>query len=383
MLKILILVSSINTGDFAQSEAISKAFISTHKAEYCHKIEASNNYDEAKNRFIEELGLIPSQEKYIILAIGEEGMKLLSTLEKERLIDYQRSYVILSIHQFFKEIKNLKLNQIVIPESTINNTFEQEVIKKIPEVTYVFAPVNTNPSEEDLEKSYEAMINKPDLNKNYIVVMLPGDAPDGNNQIKFFTKNSAKSLFQCVRNLWLNLDKKYKILLENGPRTGKYDPETGSIASLHEYKTGENPAKAIDNISKYFMSLLDENKIEYDFFNFAVEIREDKRETISYFKPLLYVARQQNNIFVIPGASTSIIGQVPLYLYSDRIILFRPSSMNEDHENVVKTAFQKNYISYFDNNCEVVHPKEITKRDQDDLEIVIKNIYQGFLEYTE
>lgn len=378
MLKILFLVSSLNTGDVSQVEAITKAFANQNLKIEKSIIDAKQDFISAKNQYLTEIKNIPDSEKYITLAVGEEGMKLLNYISDNNFIDYKRSYTCLSIHQYFSNIKDLKLDHIIIPESTIDTAEEKEAINEIPKITYIFAPIGDNPSKDELKDSYLNWLNRPEIEKKYIIVMLPGDAPDGLNNIKYFTKDSAFKLFQCIHNLWQEKGKQHKIIVENGPRTGKYDPETGKVISTHEYKINENPQNAVDYISKYFIELLEKNNLSYSFYNFVIEVDGSKRKTISYFKPLLYLAEQNDNLFILPGASVSLMGQIPLYLTSDKTILFKPSSMNEDHENVANLAFARNYFAYFNENCEVIEPKEVTKKFDDDSSLMVKEIYQGF-----
>jgi hypothetical protein len=60
------------------------------------------------------------------------------------------------------------------------------------------------------------------------------------------------------------------------------------------------------------------------------------------------------------------MAQIPLYLPADKIILFKTSSMNEDHENIFNAAFKRNYLSYFNANGEVITPNIIEQRKEND-----------------
>lgn len=221
-------------------------------------------------------------------------------------------------------------------------------------------------------------MNKPLLANKYIIVMMPGDAPDSNEKIRYFTKDSATKLFQDVYKLWEDKGKEHKIIIENSPRTGKFDPNTGALVGKHEYIKGQNPEVAVDKISKYFVSLFKD--IDHQFFNFAFEIDGEQKRTISVFNPLLYLANQgEDNIFILPGSSVSLMAQIPLYLPTDRIILFKTSSMNEDHENIFNAAFNRNYLSYFNTNGEVVMPGVIEQRMEDDSLQIARDISNALL----
>lgn len=308
-------------------------------------------------------------------------MEFFKYLSDTNSINNKRSYNCLVIHQYFNMIPELKLNHIIIPEATIDDSRKKKVIYSFPKQTLTFASLSNNLSREELKLTYDNWKDphKPLLDKDYIIIMMPGDAPDTSNKMHYFTKESAKELFNNVYKLWINQGKKHKIIIQNGPRTGKYSPDTGYIRGKHEYHFGQDPSTAIDDVSKYFIQLFQE--MDYLFLNFAIEINENNRKIISYYNPLLYLATQNNNIFIISGASISLIGEIPLYLPANRIILFKPSSMNESHNSIFNLAFKQHYLSYFSSNGEVVTPKIIRKRNNNDVSLVAKDILTGFSNY--
>lgn len=377
MIKILLLVSSIHVGDLSQADAIIKALSSKYTIERLN-IDANQSLEAAREEYLSKLEIIPENEKYITIAVGEKGMELLKYLSDADSINNKKSYNCLVIHQYFNQLSELSLDHIIIPEAVINNDAKKKVIDKLSKHTLVFAPLGNNLSREELKLTYDHWKdpNKPSLDKDYIIIMMPGDAPDPSNKMHYFTKQSAKKLFNNIYKLWVENGRKHKIIIQNGPRTGKYSPKTTEIIANHEYKLGEDPSTAIDDVSKYFVQLFQE--MDYSFFNFAIEIDGKNRRTISFYNPLLYLATQRNNIFIISGASISSVGQVPLYLPSNRVILFKPSSMNDSHNTIFNLAFKRNYLSYFSSTGEVILPKVIGKRSDDDASLVAKDILGGF-----
>lgn len=380
MIKILLLVSSIHTGDINQADTIIKALSAESKIERLN-IDANQTLENAKVEYLSKLKTIPENETYITLAIGEKAMNLFKYLSDSHSINNKRSYNCLIIHQYFNIFPELKLDHIIIPKATIDNPSKKKVIYTFPKYTLTFASLAKKLSKEELELTYNNWndSNKPSLNEQYIIIMMPGDAPDSSNKMHYFTKESAKELFNNVYKLWVDQGKKHKIIIQNGPRTGKHSPETGEIVGSHEYNLGQDPSIAIDDVSKYFTQLFQE--MDYAFFNFAIEIDGNNRKVISYYNPLLYLATQNDSIFIIPGASISSIGQMPLYLPSNRIILFKPSSMNKSHEEIFKMAFKYNYLSYFSSNGEVITPKIISKHSNDDASLAAKDILTEFSIY--
>ena len=378
IIKILLLVSSVHLGDVGQATATIKA-LSADIAIEVFDIDASKHPEEARLEYLDKVKTIPKDQNYITLAIGESGMELLEYLSDNRAIDNSRSYTCLSIHQYFYEFEKLKLDHIILPESTINTIEKDKLLENISNINLILTPLTNNPSVEELKTSYNNWLSpeKPSLNDKYIIIMLPGDAPDSSNKMHYFTKDSAKELFQYVYKLWEEKGKKYKILIQNGPRTGKFDPETGKIVNKHEYSSNQDPSIAIDDISAYFVKLF--SKMDHSFFNFAFEIKENRKEAISSFNPLLYLARQNDNIFILPGASVSLIGQIPQYLPPDRIILFEASSMNKNHQSVFQLAFERNYLSYFSSTGEVIMPAKLDHGTENDSKKIAKDIITGYM----
>ncbi|MCT4634710.1 MAG: hypothetical protein N4A31_00480 [Rickettsiales bacterium] len=376
MIKILLLVSSIHVGDLNQGDAIVKALSNKSKIETL-SIDANQSQEDAREEYLAKLKTIPENDKYITIAVGEKGMELFKYLSDTNSINNKKSYNCLVIHQYFNIFPKLKLNHLIIPEAVVDTPDKKRVINSFPKHTLVFASLGNNLSKKELKLAYDNWKdpNKPSLDKDYIIIMMPGDAPDSSNKMHYFTKESAKELFNNIYKLWVDQGKKHKIIIQNGPRTGKYSPETAKIIANHEYKLGDDPSTAIDDVSRYFVQLFQE--MDYSFFNFAIEINGKNRRAISFYNPLLYLAMQNNNIFIIPGASVSSIGQVPLYLPSNRVILFKPSSMNDSHNAIFNLAFKHNYLSYFSSNGEIITPKVITKRSDDDVSLVAKEILIG------
>ncbi len=378
IIKILLLISSIQPGDMNQGNSTLEA-LSANASIEIFDIDANKPPEAARLEYLDKIKNIPQKTKYITLAMGEKGMILFKYLSEAGAIDNSRSYNCLSVHQYFDVFAELKLDHIIVPEATIDKIEKQKVIDDFPNKTFTFASLGSHPSLKELKKSYNNWSNpdKPDLNGSYIIIMMPGDAPDASNKIHYFTKTSAKELFHYIHKLWEDRGRQDKIIIQNGPRTGKYDPQTEKVIGTHEYLKDQDPSRAIDYISTYFTELF--SGMDYSFFNFAFEIDGDKKKVISFFDSLLYLAQLNDNIFILPGDSVSLIGQIPLYLPSNRIILFKTSSMNENHEKIFNLAFKRNYISYFSSNGKIVMPAKIGYRTEDDSTKVAKDIMIGYI----
>lgn len=362
--EILILTSSLNLGDVGHATAIVKALETEQHAPIVQvKLDTNKPLEDVKKEY-DALPLKPNHT----LVVGEKGLVALKTLK----IDPD-NYVIFSSHQYTTELKDTgkKVKHVILPETA---TIPEGALQHFTKHSFTFAVPTNNPSVEELKAAYEGWQHplKPALNEDYIVVMLPGDAPDSSNVMKRFSKESSDLLFNNVKKLWEQQGKKHKILLQNGPRTGKY-------MCSHEYIKGGDQSVSVDEVSSHFVQLLSENGIPHTFFNFAFEMDGAQKKAISVFNQLLYIAQTvgQDNYFIVPGESVSQVGQIPLYLSSEKVIVFKPDSMNADHEKVFQSAVAKNYVSYFDETGNIVTTPVKQKRQSDDAVFVAKEILAG------
>lgn len=379
LIKILVLCSALNIGDVSHSKSVLSVISDNHVKVEKYEIDASKPADVMENQYKKAVAKI-GEGKYITFAVGEKGMEALSRLNSSKELDTKHSYTALGIHQYFDVISSLPLNYIAIPEVTLDNKEKKDVVAKIPTKTLMSAVPTNNPTPEALKESYNNWTapDKPILGGKYIIVMLPGDAPDQNNKMQYYTSASNQDLFNDVHKLWKKLGSDYKVIVQNGPRTGKYDPSTAQVACAHEYKKGGDPKVAVDTISKQFVEALSEAGVPHAFYNFAFEVNGGKKKAISVANPLLYLAQNSDSYFVPPGESVSMIGQIPLYIDSDRIIAFKPDSMNSAHEAIFDFAVKRSYMSYFKEDGSVIFAKKLIKRPRNDAAEVAKDLISGY-----
>lgn len=351
MIKILFLVSSLNTGDLNQKDAILSALSSIEPIAI--NIDASNT--DAKNIFLTQT---PKNEKYITVAVGDHGQNLLIKLKNN--IDKENNYIVLSTHQYTDKIGELSqdktINHIALPEATLN-AISKHSIEGINQ-SLLFAVPTKNSTLMELERSYNSWNdeNKPKLDNDYIIVMLPGDIIAPNGSVSLFSEASANKLFNNIQKLWLDNGKKHKIIVQNSPRTGKYDI-AGNIIGAHKYEN-----KKIDHISNAFIEWLNQAKIPYSFFNFT--FKDGKPNSV--YDQLLYLATQNGNYFITPAGSISMMSQIPFYIPGNRNIIFKPDSMNQAHVDIFNLGVNRNYFSYFLENGDIVSPSSSNLRTDDD-----------------
>lgn len=362
MIKLVLLCSSKNLGDISNANAILDNLSNRFKIDERINIDISNI--KALNQFH------AIDHKDLVLAVGERGINFLSILDENGLINHLQTKILASLHQYDKNIEKVHLNYLSIPEAVLDSEEKKRVIGKIPGVTLTSAVPTKNPSINEIKSAYEdwQVRNKPSLDKDYILLILPGDAQDGQGTKKIFNKDSCKLLFNDVKALWQRNGARHTIILQNSPRTGKYKEDGDEEFS---------PNKSIDRIdpiSKYFISLLESEGIKYNFYNFY----DEPIENSSIFKQMLYIAIQpeRDNYFILPGESVSMLGQIPLYLSGDKIIVFKPSSMNEQHEKIFEYNFNHNYLSYFNEDAEIIIPEHPVQKKEDDVKIIVNDMIQ-------
>lgn len=379
LIKILVLCSALNMGDVGNFESILTAMANNHLKVEKYVIDVSKSPEDIAKNY-KEITTKMEGNKFITLGVGERGMEALAHLNNSKMLDPNNSYIALGIHQYFDTISSLPLNYVAIPEATLDNSQKKATVDRIPFKTLTFAVPTNNPTPEMLKKSYDSweVDDKPALGGKYIIVMLPGDAPDQSNKMHYYSTDSNKILFNNLYKLWKKVGQDYKIIVQNGPRTGKHDPVTGKVACAHEYKKGDDPKAAIDKISQQFVENLHKAGMNYTLYNFAFELDGDAKKSLSVFNPLLYVAQNSDSYFILPGESVSMIGQVSLYINSDRIVAFEPDSMNPTHKAILNLAEKRSYLSSFKKDGSVVFAEKSIKKESDDAVDVAKDLISGY-----
>lgn len=316
----------------------------------------------------------PKENKFIMYAVGEKGLQAASTLNLNR----KRTFVAVSIHQYMKEVAALKPHYLALPLGTAPPNAD-EVLTSIPHVVRTFSVPTHNPSMQEIDKAYSEWNSKPNVPEPYIIVLLPGDAPDSDETMQCFTRASADDLAQNIIKLWRDLGQKHSILIHNGPRTGKHDPQTKRVVCTHTYREGENPGSAEDAISQHFVGMLRDQSIPCHFYNFSfIEKKDGTKQAQSVLSPLLYLTYQENCFFVLPGESVSMLGQMPLYVPGKRLIVFKPSSMNACHQAVCDAAYKQGYVSLFLTNGERSMSERRDLRIGDDAADVASKLLEAF-----
>lgn len=380
---LVVACSTRNVGDVAHAQQLMKYLPQELSLIRQFDIDASEEPASLSEKYVKVLKEI-GEGRQILLSIGELGLRFLVHLNTTKAIPLRTTFIAVGIHQYMPELSSLPLQYVAVPKATVDTPEKRAVIAAIPASTLTFAVPTSTPSQESLKEAYESWKTekKPALDQPSIIVMLPGDAPDSTGTIRHFTEQSAKELFNRVYDLWKEQGMKHAIIVQNGPRTGKYKANSLQIACSHEYPAGGDPSVAEDEISRLFINLLKEKGVPHLFFNFAFEVDGKNKKVRSFFNPLLHVALScPTNYFILPGESVSMLGQIPLYLPANRTVVFKPDSMNEAHMAIFKSAVERKYLSFFSEDGTIVSPENPEKRKEDDGALVAKELARAFQAY--
>ena len=391
ILTIIFLFSFSNTGDSAHKDALKNTFQAScntaHNSIKFYEIDANAQTDDLKKMYVIAETESPTKKgnHTFVFAIGEQALTVLRLLQKENI---GLCSFVASVHQWFDSINDLNLDWLAIPKGAVahNASFNAYTQTHATKVIPMFAVPCLNPTPLELQQRYEQWncTNKPNIDGKYIIVTLPGDAPDEQNKMKLFSKASAEKLVTAVVKLWKDLGSTHTILVQNSPRTGKYN-EQGKVICDHKKPKDAIDDPVVDEISSYVKSRFSEERVPFKFYNFLFETEGEKIiGNNSVFFPLFYLAsRNCENRCIVPAESVSMIGQIPCYVFAKNCIYFRPDSMNDSHEALLQVALQQPYGGYFTSDGTLVPAtgeNVESCRSLTDADLLIKTITQDLFQ---
>lgn len=362
-MKVIAIVNSQNVGDFNTA----KALVEGIKFDTQYYIDYKQGHEQA---FWEYQGKIKEfgQENTITLVVGFDRTDFLDKLKNEK----NKSYTVFITHQGVEGISNLPIDHLVMPESGVGLNV-QKILKDKFNCTFPFAMPSKVFTSEELKNLYDNFNwlgkTSPNLSNKYTFIILGGDAPDSSKTIQCFTKESVGSLFNYIKTTNIPLP----IILQNGPRTGKHNPEnTNEIICDHTW--GKD-----DYITKYFMSLCEKNNIDCSLYPFYFK---ENKEVVSYYKPLLHCIISSKGIVFVPGDSVSILAELTALLPAKQIIVYKTSSTNESHEKIIEAALEKGYVLGYlvDGQMRYTAKEKLreTPRGNEDVSLVAEDIIKGY-----
>ncbi len=187
----------------------------------------------------------------------------------------------------------------------------------------------------------------------YIMAVMGGDATNPAGNVKHYTSEEAVKLADHLIEMFNKADGKKKLLITNGPRTGKHIPETNEVTQNHE---GDTP---LDPCSQALVDRLEKNGlrsgIDFQFSDF-------RKGVDSAYKSFLGAAvTSPESEVLIAGESTSMLSecnQVGTLLTS-----FNNAAMNPNHTKL-NVIFNNNSMStYLDADFKPVTPTDKFKTE--------------------
>jgi hypothetical protein len=280
--------------------------------------------------------------QHVVLGVGISGLKYLNTILVDGSILKHKPYTIWSGHQKFEELQKLigKVNAIALPTHVINQAVRQQFrFSNTKIISMVGVPHNV--TLEDLSKELlrwqrDKTLQPIPNGKEYIGVILGGDAPDLDGKQRFFTPKEATILAKFVS----DLAKKNQavILVTNGPRTGKFEPETAEECKVHTENAELDKTTAAFE-ARLFETILKEEGVTYALFNFVFG-------QPSAYKPILAKLGNTGLAFVT-GDSISFVTEMYDVLPKNNIRLIKIGSMNDTHIAYMHSVLERtNSLGY-------------------------------------
>ncbi len=311
-----------------------------------------------------------SKNKSIILSCAYYGIDAIAYLKADQKVAHNAIAVHLS-HQILNS-PNAKHEQmvqkngysgadlIVLPSHVLDEVSIKNLTSEYTKLLQTIG-VAHNTYLSDLEIAYnrdKAMLPKA---KKYLGVILAGDAPDSNGEMHYYTTEDAYKLAEHVSKLAIK--EKYTVLVGNGPRTGKFDPNTGREANVH--KDG-----IVDPVTQRFVEILRDKQVDFKLFDF--QKGQPSRKELMFGA----ILKNPGSKILVPGESTSMISESIDLLPKGSIIIYQNSAMNESHNKHTKAEFDNGRASCMDLNMNVAHPIVTASVTRSAAELSAEAIYQ-------
>lgn len=302
--------------------------------------------------------ILKNKDLAILISSGSYGVKAITSLKS----DLRVAKKILAVHLSHQILNSNNLGHRQLVQTKDNNSsgadiivlpvhvLDQDTSKQFTSdytmlVQTIGVAHNLQPSK--IEKEYNKYkVLFPTADK-YLAVILAGDAPNSNGKMHYYVSSEAEKLAQYVSNMVKS--EKYAVLVTNGPRTGKYNSETGEERDVHNNGI-------VDPVTLKFIEILDKNKVIYKLFNFQKGQPNSYKEAI--FGAILY---NPGSKILIPGESTSMVSECLDTLPEGSAIVYYNSAMNINHDKHIKSEFNNGRTAILDKNMHLKKHKLVTK----------------------
>jgi hypothetical protein len=264
-----------------------------------------------------------------VFVSGSHGL-LLAEAIKQHNPSHQ---VLWSGHQYFSELSSMQhLPDIVaLPETALSESQKTELMEKTKLIITagVAHCVNDKTVEKDHAIFKEQLPPHSQFHKQ-VGIVLAGDAPEPDGQMKYFTENDARKQASHIATYLITHGYNQAdtaIMITNGPRTGKYVPDTGIVRSPDPHRSGQ-----IDPVSRAFIETLRELTTHSQIFFYDFQFDELKKGPSAYKPMIKQVADSQSGLWFVPSESTSMVTESSFLLEKRKcVVLYHPSSENSAH----------------------------------------------------
>jgi hypothetical protein len=280
-----------------------------------------------------------TENKIIFITAGVDGAKAVHRLAAQNYpqVTYiHTSHMILPEHAaLLTEVQFLALPKHATSEEFLKKARTQTV-KLIQTVG-----VPHNVTKEIMKKAYEKntdafswVSSRPKV----AMLILGGDAPTPNGEMRFYTAEDARKTAQYVGNLCKTEGR--SLMVFNGPRTGQHDQSDPAHKKLDWGHTDER----FDPITQIFA-----DEITKILPPTQVRIYHFVPGSASYKGALWVLKNAQDAVCFLPGESTSMISEINDALPGKTKII-ENSAMNEVHAAHVKSEIEAGRSQGLDKN---------------------------------
>jgi hypothetical protein len=291
-------------------------------------------------------------QKHIFILSGSHGFEFIQKNPNvQAIIKEKKPIVIWFGHQNpgagVQSIKEY-LNIVALPQYMIDAQPDLQsslssfaTLIGMQSVPNTLTPQALSTAKEDWNLAYPAEMIKPD--QNYIGIFLGGDAPMPDGTHLYWDEKEAH---EQGRTFGLIAQTQFKhLLITNGPRTGKFDPQSPD-PKKPDVRAQHTQSSPLDSVSTAFLAGLKASNIpatQYQFFDFKFDPKPGQPPKSAYKAIIATLQSAPHSIAIYSGESISYaeIAHFIPFTYA-----FETSSMNDGHRaalnhfkhlNVVRT----------------------------------------------
>ena len=293
-----------------------------------------------------------SKTRFILLSSGNYGVTLIKYL-KTKKTNLKQIVTCYTTHQITSRSAELVgfADLMAIPNHAIEPQFEEKIKNSTTNLVATIG-VTHNTSEEMILSAYEKAKDQIKVNPPYLVVVLGGDAPQPNGNMRFYSSQEAEKLADLIANKAKS--EHLGILVLNGPRTGKFDSNTGKL-SLGVHENG-----FIDAVTSSFIKTLERQNlvdgIDFKLFDFQFKQPSMKMAVYGALKKF------SGKMFVA-GESTSMVSEATSLFDPSQVVIFKNGAMNENHLKHAQSEYENNRASILneDMSFDMIKDKSMTR----------------------